>query len=264
MSRRSGLFGLTELSRAGIVISYYGCSWKEDAMATGDYISYLRVSTGKQGISGLGLEAQRKAVTDYLDGGKWRVIEEFEEVESGRDADRPKLAQALAAARLRNVPLVVANVSRLTRSVAFLSRLLEAGVDVRFADLPQIEGPTGRFMLQQMASVAELEAGLISTRTRAALAAAKARGKRLGGWRGHKIDEAVAGAGLARRRAKAAARMADLAPVIAELRASGVSSARGIAKALQSRGIAAPRGGESWSAAQVSRLLARLQGAVRT
>jgi DNA invertase Pin-like site-specific DNA recombinase len=90
----------------------------------------------------------------------------------------------LAAARLHRVPIIVAKVDRLTRSVAFLSRLLEAGVDVRFADLPQIEGPTGRFMLQQMASVAELEAGLISSRTKAALAAAKARGVKLGGNRG--------------------------------------------------------------------------------
>jgi hypothetical protein len=87
------------------------------------------------------------------------------------------------------VPLVVAKVDRLTRSVAFLSRLLEAGVDVRFADLPTIEGPTGRFMLQQMAAVAELEAGMISSRTKAALAAAKARGKKLGGNRGVELSE---------------------------------------------------------------------------
>ena len=98
--------------------------------------------------------------------------------------DRPALEKALAAARVRQVPLVVAKVDRLTRSVAFLSRPLEAGVDVRFADLPMIEGATGKFLLQQMGAVAELEAGMISARTKAALAAAKRRGVKLGGDRG--------------------------------------------------------------------------------
>jgi hypothetical protein len=111
-----------------------------------------RVSTTKQGRSGLGVEAQRQAVTNYLNGGTWRIVAEFTEVESGRRSDRPALDKALAAARVHQVPLVVAKVDRLTRSVAFLSRLLEAGVDVRFSDLPQIEGPSGRFMLQQMAA----------------------------------------------------------------------------------------------------------------
>jgi DNA invertase Pin-like site-specific DNA recombinase len=139
--------------------------------STGNFVSYYRVSTSKQGKSGLGLEAQRAAVETYLNGGKWQIVAEFVEIESGRRSDRPQLDAALAAARLHRAPLVVAKVDRLTRSVAFLSRLLEAGVDVRFADLPSIEGATGRFMLQQMASVAELEAGMISVRTKAALAA---------------------------------------------------------------------------------------------
>jgi DNA invertase Pin-like site-specific DNA recombinase len=119
-----------------------------------------------------------------LNGGNWRIIAEFTEIESGKRSDRPALEKALAAARVRQVPLVVAKVDRLTRSVAFLSRLLEAGVDVRFADLPMIEGATGKFLLQQMAAVAELEAGMISARTKAALAAAKRRGVKLGGDRG--------------------------------------------------------------------------------
>jgi DNA invertase Pin-like site-specific DNA recombinase len=123
----------------------------------------------------LGLRAGvgRASVANYLNGGDWHIIAEFTEVESGRRSDRPELDKALAAARIHRCPLLVAKVDRLTRSVAFLSRLLEAGVDVRFADLPAIEGPTGRFMLQQMAAVAELEAGMISARTKAALAAAK-------------------------------------------------------------------------------------------
>jgi DNA invertase Pin-like site-specific DNA recombinase len=150
-------------------------------VSNGKFVAYYRVSTDRQGRSGLGLEAQRGAVANYLNGGNWRIIAEFTEVESGRKSERPELDKALAAARAHRCPVVVSKVDRLTRSVAFLSRLLEANVDVRFADLPQIEGPTGRFMLQQMASVAELEAGMISARTRAALAAAKARDKKLGG-----------------------------------------------------------------------------------
>jgi DNA invertase Pin-like site-specific DNA recombinase len=142
------------------------------------------VSTNKQGKSGLGLDAQRDAVASYLNGGSWQLVDEFVEVESGRRSDRPKLAEALALCRAHRAALVVANVSRLTRSVAFLSKILEAGVEIRFVDQPSIEGATGRFMLQQMASVAELEAGMIGERTKKALAAAKARGVKLGGFRG--------------------------------------------------------------------------------
>jgi DNA invertase Pin-like site-specific DNA recombinase len=106
----------------------------------GKFIAYYRVSTDRQGKSGLGLEAQRAAVEAYLNGGEWQIVGEFTEVESGKRSDRPELDKALATARLHRCPLVVSKVDRLTRSVAFLSRLLEAGVDVRFADLPKIEG----------------------------------------------------------------------------------------------------------------------------
>lgn len=164
-------------------------------MADGVFVAYYRVSTAKQGASGLGLEAQRKAVADYLNGGHWRIAAEFTEVESGRKAARPELEKALAAARLHKAPLIVAKLDRLTRSVSFLSRLLDAGVEVRFCDLPQIEGPQGRFLLNSMVAVAELEAGLISQRTKAALAAAKARGKRLGGDRGRCRPPTRAGQG---------------------------------------------------------------------
>src|SRR4051812_3328158 len=103
---------------------------------SGGFVAYYRVSTGRQGKSGLGIEAQREAVANYLNGGDWRIVSEFTEVESGKRSDRPELDKALAAARVHRVPLVVSKVDRLTRSVAFLSRLMEAGVDVRFADLP--------------------------------------------------------------------------------------------------------------------------------
>jgi DNA invertase Pin-like site-specific DNA recombinase len=227
-------------------------------MANGRFVSYLRVSTDRQGESGLGLEAQRKAVLDYLNGGKWTLVSEFVEVESGRNADRPKLAEALAMCRAYRAELVVANVSRLTRSVAFLSKLLEPGVEIRFVDMPQIEGPTGRFLLQQMAAVAELEAGMIGQRTKAALAAAKARGVKLGGWRGRTpTAEDTAAAGRARA-AKANAKASDLKPFIARIDPEGRLSLRQVAAALEAEGIPTPRGGSTWTAVQVSRIRARI------
>lgn len=226
--------------------------------AHGDFIVYYRVSTAKQGASGLGIEAQRYAVANYLNGGNWKIVSEFTEVESGRRSDRPELEKALSAARLRRLPLVVAKVDRLTRSVAFLSRLLEAGVDVRFADLPAIEGPTGRFMLQQMAAVAELEAGLISSRTRAALAAAKARGKKLGGDRGVKPTGAVRARSAEALARKANDRAADIEPVIRRLQDDGAKSLREIAAGLNQAGIPTARGG-IWNAVQVARILERLK-----
>ncbi|WP_020092296.1 recombinase family protein [Methylobacterium sp. 285MFTsu5.1] len=227
-------------------------------MASGGFITYLRVSTDRQGKSGLGLDAQREAVRTYLNGGNWKILAEHVEVESGRNDARPALDAALSEARLKRVPLLVAKVDRLTRSVAFLSRLLASGVEVRFCDLPQIEGPAGKFMLNQMVAVAELEAGLISARTKAALAAAKARGTKLGGNRGVVMSAAVSEAGRAALSAKASARTADLAPVIAEIQAEGITSARGIAIALNERGIETSTGKGQWQAVQVQRVLSRL------
>src|ERR1700680_3679155 len=220
----------------------------------GGFIAYYRVSTGKQGKSGLGIEAQRQAVANYLNGGNWRIVGEFVEVESGKRSDRPQLDKALAMARVKQVPLVVAKVDRLTRSVAFLSRLLEAGVDVRFADLPMIEGATGKFLLQQMAAVAELEAGVISARTKTALPAAKRRGVKLGGDRGARLTAKARAAGRATLQERARSRAVDPAPTIKEVQAAGCESLRAIAAGLEERGIPAARGGK-WSAVQVSRLL---------
>jgi DNA invertase Pin-like site-specific DNA recombinase len=222
--------------------------------AVGEFVAYYRVSTVKQGASGLGLEAQRSAVFAYLSG-RGRIAGEFTEVESGRKNNRPALEQALSAARVRRIPIVVAKVDRLTRSVAFLSHLLESGVDVRFADLPALEGPTGRFMLQQMAAVAELEAGLISSRTKLALAAAKARGVRLGGHRGSTPSEAAHRASREARARKAVLRAYDLLPILTELREAGVRSNDGIARALSTRGIPTARGGTRWTGTQVARVL---------
>lgn len=226
-------------------------------MALGSFVSYLRVSTGKQGMSGLGIDAQREAVRTFLDGGDWELAGEFVEVESGtaKGDNRPELDKALARCRVMGATLVVANVSRLTRNPDFMARLVTAGVEVRFSDLPKIEGPAGRFMLRQMLAVAELEAGLISERTKKALAVAKVRGVKLGGDRGNLTAVAEQGRAisLAVRRSKAKRWAADLAPILAEVRASGASSLREIATVLNARGIPAARGG-AWSAVQVERL----------
>ena len=220
----------------------------------GKFVVYFRVSTGRQG---LGLKAQREAVKAYLNGGDWSIVDEFTEVESGKNSDRPALDKALAVARLHRASLVVSKVDRLTRSVAFLSRLLEAGVDVWFADLPQIEGATGRFMLQQMIAVAELEAGLISARTKAALAAAKKRGKKLGGNRGVMPTAKMRAASTAALRKRANERAADIAPTIRALQADGAITLTAIAAALNQQGIPTVRGDGEWSAVQVKRVMKR-------
>jgi DNA invertase Pin-like site-specific DNA recombinase len=142
--------------------------------------------------------------------------------------------------------------------LSFLTRLLDSGVDVRFCDLPKIEGPTGRFILQQMASVAELEAGFISDRTKKALAATKARGKKLGGNRGSIISPAARAAGVQAVVARSTARAADLKPTIDELRRSGIISPTAIAQVLTAKHIPTARGGSAWSAVQVQRVLARI------
>jgi DNA invertase Pin-like site-specific DNA recombinase len=146
----------------------------------GKFVAYFRVSTDKQGKSGLGLDAQRKAVEDYLNGGTWSLIGEFTEVESGKRSDRPKLAEALKSCRLQNATLIIAKLDRLARNVAFISNLMESKVEFEAVDFPQ----ANRLTIHIMAAIAEHGAKMISDRTRAALAAAKARGKRLGGFRG--------------------------------------------------------------------------------
>src|SRR3954453_7878453 len=105
-------------------------------MASGKWVAYYRVSTQKQGASGLGLEAQRKAVADYLDGGRWNLVDEFTEIESGKRNDRPELAKALAACRRVGATLIIAKLDRLARNVAFVSNLMESGVEFTAVDFP--------------------------------------------------------------------------------------------------------------------------------
>lgn len=223
-------------------------------MASGKFISYLRVSTAKQGASGLGMEAQRQAVTDYLNGGRWTLIAEVVEVESGKSNDRPKLAEAMALCRLHGAILVIAKLDRLSRDAHFLLGLQKAGVRFVAADMPE----ANEMVVGIMAVVAQAERKMISSRTKAALAAAKARGTVLGGFRGHLPTADDVKAASAAVKAKANARSADLAPTITALQASGTTSASAIAKALTERGIPTARGASVWSAVQVQRVLERI------
>jgi DNA invertase Pin-like site-specific DNA recombinase len=226
-------------------------------VATGKFISYLRVSTVRQGASGLGLEAQREAVSNYLNGGRWTLVQEVVEVESGKRNDLPAIAEALRLCRLHRATLIIAKLDRLARNVHFISSLMEAGVDFIACDFPEVN----RLTVHILAAVAEHEASMISSRTKVALAAAKARGRSLGGMRG-KPDrmKAVAAKGTRVsaqvRSATAAKRVADLGPVIEALQKDGVSTLLGLAAELNQRGISAPRGGQ-WTAVQVSRVLKR-------
>jgi DNA invertase Pin-like site-specific DNA recombinase len=206
---------------------------------SGKWVSYLRVSTDKQGESGLGLEAQRRAVGDYLNGGKWTLAAEFVEVESGKRSDRPQLA---AACKKHKAKLVVAKLDRLARNVAFTAKLMESGVEFVAADMPF----ANKLTVHILAAVAEHEREMISSRTRDALAAAKARGVKLGG---PKLAEAQRNGSEANRE-KADQFAANTRPVIEQIRKSGITSLRGIAAALNARGVPTARGG-TWTPVQI-------------
>ncbi|MGO9773122.1 MAG: recombinase family protein [Roseiarcus sp.] len=218
-------------------------------MAQGKFVSYLRVSTARQGHSGLGLEAQRSAVASFLNGGRWKLIGEYVEVESGSRDDRPKLAEALSVCRLHNATLVIAKLDRLSRDAHFLLGLTKAGVRFIAADMPA----ANEMVVGMMAVVAQAERKMISQRTRAALAAAKARGVKLGKPENLRNQKMGCANGRAARTRAAINRAGDLLPIIANIKAAGTGSLRGIAVELNSRGIPAARGGR-WSAVQVKRV----------
>jgi DNA invertase Pin-like site-specific DNA recombinase len=221
-------------------------------MVEGAFISYLRVSTGKQERSGLGLEAQKQAVDNFLNGGNWGLIEEFVETESGKRDDRPQLARALTACRVHNATLVIAKLDRLSRDAHFLLSLQKANVRFVACDMPHADN----FTVGILALVAQKEREMISTRTRDALAAAKRRGIKLGGDRGNLPFVASAGAARSAkvRSQKSFERARDLMPTIAALQADGRSFAE-IARQLNNRRIRAARGG-AWQSTQVARVVA--------
>ena len=216
------------------------------------FVTYLRVSTARQGQSGLGLEAQRSAVLAYLNGGSWTILKEFVEVESGKHDDRAELAKALSLCRVHKATLVIAKLDRLSRDAHFLLGLEKAGVDFVCADMPN----ANRLTVGIMAMVAEEERRMISARTKAALAAAKARGVTLGGDRGGKAPDHARQASIASRKATAASRAYDLLPTIRDFQAQGITSLPKLAKALTEAGITTARGGSTWTPTGVARLLA--------
>lgn len=219
-------------------------------------VAYYRVSTAEQGRSGLGLEAQRRAVEDLCAARGLDLIDEFTEVETGKRNDRPQLEAALARARLSGATLVVAKLDRLSRNAAFTLQLRDSGLDFICADNPDVN----RMTIGILAVVNEEERERISSRTKAALGAAKARGVRLGNPNGaaplHRAAKGNAAALEARQRT-VEARAADLSAEVARARAEGASSLREIAEALNRRQVQAPRGGQ-WHPSGVKRLLARL------
>lgn len=218
----------------------------------GKYVAYHRVSTQKQGASGLGLEAQRMAVDQFMARTSGQLVAEVQEIESGGKNDRPRLAEALTLCRVHGATLIIAKLDRLARNVHFISGLMEAGVDFVACDFPQ----ANRLTIHVLAAVAEHEREMISARTKAALAAAKARGVKLGNPANLSNRRVGSVAGNAVRTEKAQRRARDLLPVIDAIRAEGGTTLRAIAAGLDDRAIAAPRGGR-WSAAQVIRLLVR-------
>jgi DNA invertase Pin-like site-specific DNA recombinase len=216
-------------------------------MSAGRFIAYYRVSTVKQGQSGLGLEAQKAAVQSYLNGGKWSILAEFVEVESGKNDDRAQLARAFAQCKLTGSVLLIAKLDRLSRDACFLLGLEKAGIEFVACDMPN----ANRLTVGIMAVVAQEERRMISERTRAALQAARERGVKLGGYRGASAPDAALA--TAARVAKADAHADRLAPVLAELRDMSLHQ---VAAELTRRGIVTPRGG-AWTATAVRRAILR-------
>ena len=216
------------------------------------FVTYLRVSTDRQGKSGLGLEAQRAAVLDHV-ASEGQIAAEYVEIESGKKNERPQLARAMAEAKRIGAVLLIAKLDRLARNVAFIANLLESGVEIAAADMPE----ANRFLLHIMAAVAEHEAQAISDRTRAALAAAKARGVALGWSMPGRSDEQrqAARKGAACNAQKADQHATNVLPVIHQIAARG-ASLRQIADELNVRGIKTARGG-LWYAATVRNMFAR-------
>jgi len=226
-------------------------------MATGSFISYLRVSTQKQGQSGLGLEAQRKAVDDYLNGGDWNVIEEVVEIESGKNNKRPKLLEAIELCKSTGATLVVAKIDRLARDAAFLLNLRNAGINFIAADMPE----ANRLTIGIMALVAEQEQEAISTRIKEALAAAKARGVQLGAYRDGKFVGRVGTREDAQRASEGRTALYRLraeakSDNIARIDPDGSMSLREIAKKLNDDRVPTVSGKGIWNASSVRRLKA--------
>ena len=229
------------------------------ASAAGRFVAYFRVSTQAQGASGLGLDAQRQAVSRHVAACGGALVGEFQEVESGKRNDRPEIAAALAACRLRRATLVIAKLDRLARNVAFISSLMEAGVEFVACDNPYAT----RLTIHILAAVAEHEREMISQRTIAALAAAKARGVVLGNPNLRPGSRSSARAAAKVRSQHADKHAQDVELYICAARKAGCRSLGALAAALTARGIRTPAGRLDWGAEQVRRVLARIDRVAR-
>ncbi len=219
-------------------------------------VTYTRVSTKRQGESGLGLEAQQAAISAYAATNAAQIVAAFTEVESGRKNDRPELAKAMRMARVMGARLVIAKLDRLSRNAAFLLNLRDAGVDFVACDNPHATPLT----IGVLALVAEEEARAISARTKAALTAAKARGTVLGNPNGAAALRRAAmgnGASRAAMTANADRRAAMFVDVLEDLDRAGFTTLQAVADELNRRGICTPRG-KTWYPASVANLRARL------
>lgn len=222
----------------------------------GRFVTYYRVSTDKQGRSGLGLEAQRTTVMNYLNGGNWEVVGEYIEIESGKKDDRPELQKALRDCRLKGARLIVAKLDRLSRDINFITALQKSGGQFTIAEMPDATELT----IHIYAAMAQHERKVISSRTKQALAAAKASGKLLGNpclRRGEKIPGSGLSAKANEIRIKNADQFAN--EIVGIIRERGLvgQSLRKIADELNRVGFKTPRGGQ-WRAASVKRVLARV------
>jgi DNA invertase Pin-like site-specific DNA recombinase len=216
---------------------------------TGKFVAYYRVSTTKQGINGLGMDAQRDAVARFLNGGNWKLLAEFAEVESGKRNNRQEMEKAIALCRKEGATLLIAKLDRLARNAAFLLNLRDSGVDFIATDMPHAD----RFTVGIMALVAEKERDMISQRTRDGLAAAKRRGTKLGNPRPAQALKLARTASLARADTYAN----GLVPVVQEIRAAHVTTLRKIAQCLNARGFKTPNS-RGFKAQSVKNLLGRI------
>jgi DNA invertase Pin-like site-specific DNA recombinase len=218
-------------------------------------VGLTRVSTAEQGQSGLGLEAQQASIRAFVTAQGWTLVAEFSDVASGKDDRRPGFQAALARCRQLDAVLVAARLDRITRRAHTLSQLLEDGVSIRAADMPGADD----LMLRIYAAMAQKERELISERTRAALAAAKARGTVLGGDRGYRPPTGPAAQDAVMARHDAAVRSAHrLALEVERLRANGIIGHAALARALTGRRILTPGGKRVWTHTTVARLLRRV------
>ena len=225
------------------------------------FVAYYRVSTAKQGQSGLGLEAQQEAVEKLIKFKRGEILKNFQEIESGSNNHRQQLTSAMKYCQTHNATLVVAKLDRLARDAKFLLTLADSGVPLLFGDFPDLDGTTsvGRMVLTQMAAVAEFERRRISERIVAALDQAKQRGTKLGGYRGGEVSTDARRAAKQARLAKADKKAHDVLAQVISIDPDNQMSRTKLADELNKRNIETPGGKGLWSTTTITRLLKRVE-----